>query len=146
MFKKRFKVSIQALVANKDKRNIVNILKQLYNESEVNKLLSAHSEIRHDKLTSCKDSIYTLISDEEGEIPILACHEAKGNILELFPSIYTLFKVPNIVPTVFYLKPGVESYIQNGADLMWPGIERVEYNPIIAEEEKEIEETKGIKL
>jgi len=142
MFKKRFKVSVQTLVANKDKRNLVNILKQLYNEPEVNKLVNPHSEIRQDKLTSCKDSIYTLISDEEGEIPILACHEAKGSILELFPSVYTLFKVPHLVPTAFYLKTGVESYIQNGADLMWPGIERVEYNPIVLDEE-EVEENKG---
>ena len=59
---------------------------------------------------------------------------------ELFPTIYTLFKTPWIVPTVFYLKSGVESYLINGADLMWPGVERVEYRPD-KEEEKATDTT-----
>ena len=143
MFKKKFKVSAQTLVANKDKKNVINILNQLYNEAEVPKLLTNQSEVRQDKLTSPKDSIYTLISNEEGEVPILTCHEAKGNVLELIPSVYALFKVPYLIPTIFYLKLGVESYITNGAHLMWPGVERVEYRPLIKEEEDKDEETKG---
>jgi translation initiation factor 2D len=142
MFKKKFKVSTQTLVSNKDKKHIINILKQVYNESEVDKLITTHSEIRQDKLPSSKDSIYTLISDEEGEVPILACHEAKGNILELLPTIYALFKVPFLVPTRFYLKTGVESFITNGAHLMWPGVHRVEYRPEAEQIEVE-EEVKG---
>jgi predicted ribosome-associated RNA-binding protein Tma20 len=75
-------------------------------------------------------------------MPILACHEAKGNVKELFPTIYALLKVPNLVPTSFFLKTGVESYITNGADLMWPGVDRVEYSPEISE--KDEEDSKGI--
>lgn len=145
MFKKKFKISTQTLVSNKDKKNILNILKQVYNESEVDKLITINSQIRQDKLPSLqKYSIYTLISDEEGEIPILACHESKGGILELYPTVYALFKVPNLVPTKFYLKASVESFITNGAHLMWPGVDRVEYcrEAEQVEEEPE-EETKG---
>jgi len=142
MFKKKFKISTQTLVSNKDKKNIIAILKQVYNPTEVDKLVTTHSEIRQDKLTSSKDCIYTLISDEDGEMPILGCHEAKGNIKELFPTMYALFKVPNLIPTVFYLKQGVESFVTNGADLMWPGVERVESHLEIEEDE----ETKGISI
>jgi predicted ribosome-associated RNA-binding protein Tma20 len=60
-------------------------------------------------------------------MPVLACHEAKGNVKELFKTVYALLKVPNLVPTSFFLKTGVESYITNSADLMWPGVDRVEY-------------------
>mmetsp|Transcript_32851 Transcript_32851/g.37612 ORF Transcript_32851/g.37612 Transcript_32851/m.37612 type:complete len:237 (-) Transcript_32851:1297-2007(-) len=140
MFKKKFKISTQTTVSNKDKKDVISILKQIYSESQVEKLLTTNTELRHDKLTSSKDSIYTLISDSEGEIPLIACHEAKGGIQELYPSIYAFFKVPFLVPTIFYLKAGVESYITNGAHLMWPGVDRVKvFSP---QEQKSSEEAK----
>lgn len=142
MFKKKFKISAQFSVSNKDKKEVIAILKQVYRESEVEKLITPNCELRQDKITASKDYIYTLISDDEGEIPLLAYHEAKGGIKEVYPSIYALLRVPFFVPTIFYLKPGVESFIINGAHLMWPGVDRVEYNN--PEEQKDQEENKGI--
>ena len=139
MFKKKFKVSTQFSVSGKDRKTLISVLSHVYRESEVDKLFPSNVDLRHDKITASKDSVYTLISDNEGEIPLIACHETKGGIKELYPSIYALLRVPFLVPTVFYLKPGVESFIINGANLMWPGVERFEHS----EPQEEIQEAKG---
>lgn len=39
-----------------------------------------------------------------------------------YPTLYLLFKVGETVPLKIFLKEGVEQFIFNGADLMWPGI------------------------
>jgi predicted ribosome-associated RNA-binding protein Tma20 len=38
------------------------------------------------------------------------------------PTIYLLFALEKLPALKVYLKEGVEQYIFNGADLMWPGI------------------------
>ncbi len=38
------------------------------------------------------------------------------------PSLYLLFQLDKLPPLRIYLKDGVEQFIYNGADLMWPGI------------------------
>ena len=143
MFKKKFKVASQNLVSNKDKKNMIKILKLVYPENEVDKLVTTDSELRMDKIAGSKDKIYTLISPEESrevQTPLFACHEAKGGVQELYPTIYALFKVPYLTKTVFYLKRGVESFITNGANLMWPGVDRVE---TATPQQDDDEESKG---
>ena len=48
------------------------------------------------------------------------CLDQKRN--QYYPSLYLLFQLTDIVPFKVFLKEGVEQYIFNGADLMWPGV------------------------
>ena len=61
--------------------------------------------------------------------------------------MYALFKVPFLIKTIFHLKLGVESYITNGANLMWPGVERIECSLLNSDnqESNENEEEKNDK-
>jgi predicted ribosome-associated RNA-binding protein Tma20 len=40
---------------------------------------------------------------------------------DFFPTLYTLGAYPNIIPSLT-LCEGVETFIFNGANLMWPGV------------------------
>eukprot|EP01016_Furgasonia_blochmanni_P000252 TRINITY_DN1001_c0_g1_i1.p1 TRINITY_DN1001_c0_g1~~TRINITY_DN1001_c0_g1_i1.p1 ORF type:complete len:729 (-),score=327.94 TRINITY_DN1001_c0_g1_i1:179-2275(-) len=51
-------------------------------------------------------------------VPLLVDATGKN---DFFPTLYTLNLYPKFAP-VLILNPGVESYIFNGANLMWPGV------------------------
>ena len=64
----------------------------------------------------------------------------------VMPSMYMLFEKcpsysviePNsITPIKIFLKLGVENFIFNGADLMWPGVVNVEISPTSNDAAKE---------
>ena len=67
----------------------------------------------------------------------------------IFPTMYMLFeKCPSysvleqnsITPIKIFLKFGVENFIFNGADLMWPGIVNVEITPTSVDSTKEFKQ------
>jgi len=64
----------------------------------------------------------------------------------IMPTMYMLFeKCPSyssvapsfITPIKIFLKLGVENFIFNGADLMWPGVVNMEITPTSADATKE---------
>lgn len=72
-------------------------------------------ELMIEKIQGSKAFIYS-----RGRIPLMFCIDAKLN--QYYPTLYLLFQLAEIVPLKIFLKEGVEQYIFNGADLMWPGI------------------------
>jgi predicted ribosome-associated RNA-binding protein Tma20 len=60
------------------------------------------------------------------EIPLLFNPEGAKPNTTLFPSCYFLFQQLALAEQddvlKIYLRPGVEGFIFNGADLMWPGV------------------------
>jgi len=49
-----------------------------------------------------------------------------GNLETLyFPTIYLLYLLEKLPSLSVYLNQGVEEYICNGADLMWPGVHSI---------------------
>ena len=71
-----------------------------------------------DKLQGSKVLIYS-----RSKVPLIFTPDVKSNAF--YPTIYTLFHFrggDGIGVLACFLKTGVESYIFNGADLMWPGI------------------------
>eukprot|EP00347_Sterkiella_histriomuscorum_P011099 403373759 len=68
-----------------------------------------------DKIQGSKAVIYS-----RQKVPLMFCPDAK--LGSYFPTIYMLFQFQESGLLKCFLKTGVESYIFNGADLMWPGI------------------------
>jgi len=87
-------------------------------------LLFDHKEhdIHIEKLVGQRTVVYS-----RNEIPLLFNPEGAKANTTLFPSCYFMFQQMALEEKdegvlKIYLKPGVESFIFNGADLMWPGI------------------------
>jgi translation initiation factor 2D len=57
----------------------------------------------------------------DGGPPILFDVDGRGN--EIFPTVYGLWKVPNILPAFMLKGAEVSRYVLGGADLMFPGID-----------------------
>ena len=76
------------------------------------------SELAMEKIQGSKAVLYT-----RNKTPLLINADSKSNYF--YPTIYLLFQMPDIVPLKVFLKGGVEQYIFNGADLMWPGIRSI---------------------
>lgn len=121
MFKKKFKVSNSHSLAGKDKKKLREELgKQGFENASIEAFLDDkqfdNNELMVDKLAGSK---VQLIS--RGKTPLMFTVDSKAGTAYL-PSIYLLFRLEKLPPLRIYLKEGVEQYIFNGADLMWPGI------------------------
>lgn len=69
-----------------------------------------------DKIAGSKTQILS-----RNKTPLLFTVDSKAGTAYL-PTIYLLFRLEKLPALRVYLKEGVEQYIFNGADLMWPGI------------------------
>ena len=122
MFKKTFKISNSHSVANKDKKKIrEQLIKQQFDAPSVDAFLNdkkfeGGSELLLDKLQGSKVQLLS-----RNKTPLMFSVDSKHGTVYL-PTIYLLFLLEELPPLRIYLKEGVEQYIFNGADLMWPGI------------------------
>jgi predicted ribosome-associated RNA-binding protein Tma20 len=53
---------------------------------------------------------------------MFSVESSKQGTTAYLPTIYLLFLFEKLPALRIYLKEGVEQYIFNGADLMWPGV------------------------
>ncbi|CDW79297.1 eukaryotic translation initiation factor 2d-like [Stylonychia lemnae] len=120
MFKKQVKIQNSHSVANKDKKKLKEQLVALRYDVKAAEIFLDdknydNNELMMDKIQASKAVIY-----QRNKVPLMFTPDSKLGYY--FPTIYLLFQLQEIGLMKCYLKAGVEQYIFNGADLMWPGI------------------------
>lgn len=113
MFKKAIKIGAQNQLSGKDRKTIKNKLCSIFDDKCVEKILAVN-----EKIISCKVSGSKMIIYNGNDYPIFVDGTGKG---DYFPSIYTCEAFQTLVPTLT-INEGVEAFIYNGANLMWPGV------------------------
>ena len=114
MFKKAVKIGAQNQLSGKDRKTIKTKLTALFKAECVEAVLSKYDKITCNKASGgSKMLIYTADS-----MPLFVDGTGKG---DFFPSLYTVSAYQSVLPFVL-LNQGVEAYIFNGANLMWPGV------------------------
>ena len=121
MFKKPFKVASQHVIAAKDRKKMRQDLSDQFDKYSVEKLFIYAETLTATKLEKSKIIIYR---DETDPLII----DSTSN-KDYFPSVYAVAMFPDLVKHVFTLKPEVEKFLKNGAQLMWPGVANFESLP-----------------
>ncbi|KAK1617564.1 hypothetical protein QYE76_023081 [Lolium multiflorum] len=118
MFKKNVEAKALQRLSGADKKKLRRTAKLRFpqaSDEDIDAILPPKVEI-----TVAKYPSRTLVYGIEGELPMIFDIDGRGH--ELFPTVYALWKVPDLLPA-FTLKGGeVSHYILVGADLMFPGI------------------------
>ena len=123
MFKKPFKIANSHSLAGKDRKKLrEQLAKQGFAADAVEALLddkqNGGEELLVDKLQGSKAQVLT-----RGKTPVMFTVDSKQGGTVYLPTVYLLFQYGEKLSALrVYLKEGVEQYIFNGADLMWPGI------------------------
>lgn len=118
MFKKHVDVKALQRLSGADKKKLRRTAKERFpqaSDADLDAILPPKVEV-----TVAKYPNRVLVYGIEGEFPMLFDIDGRGH--ELFPTVYALWKVPDLLPA-FTLKGGeVSRFILGGADLMFPGI------------------------
>ncbi|XP_021760843.1 eukaryotic translation initiation factor 2D-like [Chenopodium quinoa] len=118
MFKKAVEAKSLQRLSGADKKKLRRSVKEKFSrasDADVDVLLPPKGEI-----TLAKFQNRVLVYGVEGGFPMFFDADGRGS--ELYPTVYALWKVPDLVPA-FMLKGGeVSRFIIGGADLMFPGI------------------------
>ena len=113
MFKKALKISAQNQLSGKDRKNLRNKLSIQLDPKCVESVMTTHEKISCNKVTGSKMLIY--MGDE---FPLFVDGTGKE---DYFPSVYTCTAYEPLTSSLI-INEGVESFIFNGANLMWPGV------------------------
>lgn len=118
MFKKPMEAKALQRLSGADKKKLRRTAKErfpLSSDADIDAILPLKAEITVAKLPN-RVHIYGV----EGGLPVLFDVDGRGK--DIFPTVYALWKVPELLPA-FVLKGGeVSRFIIGGADLMFPGI------------------------
>lgn len=118
MFKKAVEARSHQRLSGADRKKLKRSLKNKFpraSESDIDSVLPPKVEIAVAKFQN-RVHVYGV----EGGFPIFFDIDGRGT--DIFPTVYALWKVPDLLPS-FMLKGGeVSRYIIGGADLMFPGI------------------------
>ncbi|KAL3753070.1 hypothetical protein ACJRO7_000465 [Eucalyptus globulus] len=118
MFKKAVEAKTQQRLSGADKKKLRRAVRDKFprcSDSDLDALFPPKAEMMVAKLQN-RVHVYSV----EGEFPMFFDIDGRGS--EIFPSVYALWRAPEIVPA-FLLKGGeVSRFIIGGADLMFPGI------------------------
>jgi predicted ribosome-associated RNA-binding protein Tma20 len=112
MFKKPIKIGAQNQLSGKDRKTIRGKLVTIFHPEAVDMLLKTEKLICN-KISGSKMLIY--VSED---YPLLVDGTGKE---DFFPSIYACTAFEPLAKTLL-INEGVEAYIFNGANLMWPGV------------------------
>ncbi|KAF0932154.1 hypothetical protein E2562_008685 [Oryza meyeriana var. granulata] len=119
MFKKHVDVKALQRLSGADKKKLRRTAKERFPQAS-DADLDAILPPKVVEVTVAKYPNRVLVYGIEGEFPMLFDVDGRGH--ELFPTVYALWKVPDLLPA-FTLKGGeVSRFILGGADLMFPGI------------------------
>ncbi|KAG9137372.1 hypothetical protein Leryth_017712 [Lithospermum erythrorhizon] len=118
MFKKSVEAKSQQRLSGADRKKLKRTVRERFpnaSDADVDVLLPTKVEI-----TVSKYPNRVLVYGIEGDCPIFFDVDGRGT--QIFPTVYALWKVPNLLPS-FFLKGGeVSRFVIGGADLMFPGI------------------------
>ncbi|XP_076918682.1 uncharacterized protein LOC143579184 [Bidens hawaiensis] len=118
MFKKSVEAKSQQRLSGADRKKLKRTIKERFHnasDSDLDILIPSKVEV-----TVSKQPNRVLIYSLEGGLPIFFDVDSRGTTI--FPTVYSLWKVPHLLPA-FVLKGGeVSRYVIGGADLMFPGI------------------------
>ncbi|EHA8589753.1 eukaryotic translation initiation factor 2D [Cocos nucifera] len=118
MFKKPVEAKSLQRLSGADKKKLRRTAKERFrqaSDADIDAILPPKAEI-----TLAKYPNRVHVYGVEGGFPVLFDIDGRGT--EIFPTVYALWKVPELLPA-FLLKGGeVSRYVIGGADLMFPGI------------------------
>ncbi|KAI3986403.1 hypothetical protein MKX01_037685 [Papaver californicum] len=118
MFKKASEAKALQRLSGADRKKLKRTAKERFpqvTDADIDLILPPKTEI-----TVAKFPNRSLVYGIEGGYPMLFDVDGRGN--EIFPTVFALWKVPDLLPA-FTLKGGeVSRFILGGADLMFPGI------------------------
>ncbi|KAI3984578.1 hypothetical protein MKX01_040455 [Papaver californicum] len=118
MFKKASEAKALQRLSGADRKKLKRTAKERFpqlTDADIDFILPPKTEITVSKFPN-----RSLVYGIEGGYPMLFDVDGRGN--EIFPTVFALWKVPDLLPA-FTLKGGeVSRFILGGADLMFPGI------------------------
>ncbi|CAL9066119.1 uncharacterized protein LOC135605448 [Musa acuminata AAA Group] len=118
MFKKPVEAKLLQRLSGADKKKLRRTTKERFphaSDANIDEILPPKADITVAKYTN-RVHVYVI----EGGLPMLFDIDGRGT--EIYPTVYALWKVPELIPS-FLLKGGeVSRYVIGGADLMFPGI------------------------
>ncbi|XP_058759087.1 uncharacterized protein LOC131632346 [Vicia villosa] len=118
MFKKAVEAKSQQRLSGADRKKLKRTIKDKFpraSDSDLDILLPPKVEITVAKFQT-RVHVYAV----EGGFPVFFDVDGRGS--DIFPTVYALWMVPELLPA-FILKGGeVSRYVIGGADLMFPGI------------------------
>ncbi|KAG8378557.1 hypothetical protein BUALT_Bualt08G0149300 [Buddleja alternifolia] len=118
MFKKAVEAKSQQRLSGADRKKLKRAIRDRFpnaSDTHIDALLPQKVEI-----TVSKYPNRVLVYGVEGDCPMFFDSDGRGS--EIFPTVYALWKVPDLLPA-FMLKGGeVSRFMLGGADLMFPGI------------------------
>ncbi|KAH9725955.1 eukaryotic translation initiation factor 2d [Citrus sinensis] len=118
MFKKAVEAKSHQRLSGADRKKLKRTLRDRFpraSDADIDALLPPKTEI-----TVSKFQNRVLVYSVEGGFPVFFDVDGRGT--DIFPTVFALWKVPELLPC-FLLKGGeVSRFVIGGADLMFPGI------------------------
>ncbi|RWR90294.1 eukaryotic translation initiation factor 2D isoform X1 [Cinnamomum micranthum f. kanehirae] len=118
MFKKAIEAKSLQRLSGADRKKLKRTVKEKFpqaSDADIDIILPPKAEISVAKFPN-RAHVYAV----EGDFPMIFDIDGRGT--EIYPTVYALWKVPNLLPA-FLLKGGeVSRFVIGGADLMFPGI------------------------
>ncbi|KAF9670514.1 hypothetical protein SADUNF_Sadunf13G0077000 [Salix dunnii] len=118
MFKKAIEAKSHQRLSGADRKKLKRTIRDRFpraSDADIDALLPPKAEITVSKFVN-RVHLYGV----EGSFPMFFDVDGRGS--EIFPTVFALWKVPEMLPS-FILKGGeVSQFIIGGADLMFPGI------------------------
>ncbi|XVF29815.1 hypothetical protein REPUB_Repub16aG0003600 [Reevesia pubescens] len=118
MFKKAVEAKAQQRLSGADRKKLKRTIRDRFSraaDADIDALLPPKAEIAVAKFQN-RAHVYAV----EGGFPVFFDADGRGS--EIYPTVFALWKVPELLPC-FTLKGGeVSRFVIGGADLMFPGI------------------------
>ncbi|KAM7477282.1 hypothetical protein LguiB_024525 [Lonicera macranthoides] len=118
MFKKWVEAKAQQRLSGADRKKLKRSVRDRFpnaSDSDIDSLLPPKVEISVAKYPN-----RVLVYSWEGGYPMFFDVDGRGS--EIFPTVYALWKVPELLPSFLLKGSEVSRFIIGGADLMFPGI------------------------
>ncbi|KAI9099645.1 hypothetical protein K1719_024650 [Acacia pycnantha] len=119
MFKKAVEAKSHQRLSGADRKKLKRTIKDKFpraSDSDIDVLLPPKAEIKVAKFQN-----RVLVYGVEGGFPMFFDVDGRGS--DIFPTVYALWMVPELLPAFMLKGGGVSRYIIGGADLMFPGID-----------------------
>eukprot|EP00899_Mesostigma_viride_P015883 jgi/Mesvir1/24296/Mv10990-RA.2 len=116
MFKKPSPVHSSHRLSGADKKKLRHRIKDLFNASDeaVDTVFPSKADFTTSKLAN-----RAVLYAAEGCPPVLFDSSGKG---DYYPTVFCLWQVPSLLPSLMLKHPDVSKFILHGSDLMLPGI------------------------